>query len=68
MKKFFSFFAGALVGGLIGAVVALMYAPTKGAILRQRIQDYALEVTDEVKQAAVAKKEELESKLAQIHN
>jgi gas vesicle protein len=66
MKKVFSFFTGVITGGVIGAVVALLFAPMKGTILRARLHDYAVEVSDEVKQAALAKREELESKLANL--
>jgi len=66
MKKVFGFFAGVITGGVIGAIIALLFTPMKGTILRAKLHDYALEVTDEVKQAALAKREELESKLANL--
>lgn len=66
MKRVFSFFTGAVLGGLVGAIAALLFAPMKGTILRAKLQDYGLELSEEVKQAARAKKEELESKLADL--
>lgn len=66
MKRVFSFFTGALIGGLVGAIAALLFAPMKGTILRAKLHDYALEISDEVKQAAQVKKEELESKLISL--
>lgn len=66
MRRFCSFITGVLIGSLVGSVIALLYAPMKGMILRQKLQDYALEVKDEVKQAAISKREELEAKIAQF--
>jgi gas vesicle protein len=66
MKKIFSFVSGALVGGLIGAILALLFAPMKGTLLQTKIQAYVLEVSTEARQAALAKKNELEMKLADL--
>ncbi len=66
MKKFFSFMIGVLTGGIVGAVVALILAPSKGSEFREKIRDYTLEIADEVKQASLSKKNELEAKLAKL--
>jgi gas vesicle protein len=66
MKKFFSFMFGVLTGGIIGAIVALILAPTKGSELREKIRDYTLEISDEVRQATLSKRKELEEKLVRL--
>ncbi len=68
MKKFFSFMIGVITGGIVGAVVALILAPSKGTEFREKLRDYTLEIADEVKQATISKKAELEAKLAKLRN
>ncbi len=66
MRKVFSFIIGVVTGGIIGAVIALIFAPSKGVELREKLRDYTLELADEVKQATISKKAELESRLAKL--
>ncbi len=61
-----NFFIGAFVGGLIGAVLALLFAPKSGVELRQDIIDYADQAQTEIRQAAVTKRQELEAQLASL--
>ena len=42
MKNIQSFFIGPVVGALIGAIVALLYAPSNGEELRSRIGQTAV--------------------------
>ena len=44
--NFGSFFVGLLVGGIAGAVVALLYAPQSGEETRVQIKDKAIELKD----------------------
>jgi len=66
MKKFFSFMAGAITGGLLGAAIALLFAPSSGKILRTKVSEYIFEITDNARQAAQEKKEELEEKFLKL--
>jgi len=66
MKKFFSFFFGAFFGGMVGVTVALLFAPMKGEDLRQRLNEYIVEVKGEVSEATSQKRIELEEELSQL--
>ncbi len=66
MKRFFSFFSGALMGGLVGAVVAILLAPYAGDELRAQIRSRAISMQDDVRSAAQTKRAELESQLASL--
>ena len=66
MRRFLSFLAGALVGGLVGAAVAILLAPVSGSDLRSQLRDRALKMQDEVKAAAAARRLELEQQLAAL--
>lgn len=41
MKNTLNFFAGMIVGGVLGAMAALLYAPQSGAELRANLQEQA---------------------------
>jgi gas vesicle protein len=60
MKKFLSFLAGAVMGSLVGATLALLLAPYSGETLRSQIQDRLVTLQDELQSAAEEKKIELE--------
>jgi len=66
MKKFFSFFFGAFLGGMVGSTVALLFAPMKGEELRLRLNEYIVEVKGEVSEAAIQTRIELEEELSQL--
>ena len=66
MNRAMNFFVGAVIGGLVGAVLALLFAPKSGVEMRQDIVDYADQVQTEIKQAAVSKRQELEAQLASL--
>jgi len=63
MKKALNFTLGALIGGVIGAVTALLYAPSSGKALRLDLQQKANNIQIEIKEAAQQKREELEKQL-----
>jgi gas vesicle protein len=64
MKGVMSFLSGAIMGGLVGATVALLFAPASGEDLRHQMQDRADHIQDEVRQAAATRRAELERELA----
>ena len=66
MNRIFSFLSGAIIGGLIGATVGLLLAPSSGEDLRMQIQDRAQEFQSEVKQAAATRRAEMEQQLASL--
>jgi gas vesicle protein len=66
MNKTYGFLAGAIMGALVGATLALLLAPYSGADLRQQIGDRAQYVQDEVKKASLERRLELEKQLAEL--
>jgi len=74
MAKASGFFAGLIIGALIGAGIALLYAPQPGEKTREQLRSRLVGLTErardtfrqaieEGKAAAAARKAELESKL-----
>jgi gas vesicle protein len=51
-SDFGSFLSGFLVGGMIGAVVALLFAPQSGEETRTMIRDKGIEIKDKTVQSA----------------
>ena len=66
MKKFFGFLTGAVMGGLVGATIALLLAPSSGDKLRVQLQDRFGAFRDEINQAMADKRIELEGKLEEM--
>lgn len=63
MRKMLGFMVGVIVGGLVGATFALLYAPESGAELRAQISERAQTFATEVRQAATTKRIELQERL-----
>jgi gas vesicle protein len=63
MRRVFSFFIGATIGGVIGASMALLFAPASGAEMRAQINDRSQAFTNEIRQAANTKRIELQERL-----
>jgi gas vesicle protein len=61
-----SFLTGLILGGLVGAVVALLFAPYSGEELRVQMSDRAIALQEEVKLAAAERRAELEEQLAAL--
>jgi len=66
MKKFVSFLAGSIMGGLVGATLVLLLTPISGDVLREQISETFERFQTELKQAASNKRSELESQLAEL--
>lgn len=66
MRHLDKFFFGALLGGLIGGGLALLFAPTSGKKLQSEIVSYVVDVREDVEQAARQRREELEQELARL--
>jgi gas vesicle protein len=68
MKKFGKFLFGAMLGGLVGSGVALLFAPASGKATQQEIVAYFDHLKDEVQQAADEKRAELEDQLRTLQS
>lgn len=66
MRKIFNFIVGMMMGGLVGATVALLLAPTSGNEIRAQIQEQSIRLRDEVKAVAEARRAELERELSTL--
>jgi gas vesicle protein len=63
MRRAFSFFIGTLVGGIVGGVLALLFAPSKGVELRIQINDRTQGLISNIRHAASTKRIELQERL-----
>jgi gas vesicle protein len=63
MRKIFSFMLGAFTGGLLGAALALLLAPTTGNELRNEAASRIQRLQKELIDARDQKRAELESQL-----
>jgi gas vesicle protein len=66
MQKFRMFIYGAFLGGITGALLATLFAPTSGNALRAQIEDRYMSIRSEVSQAATDKTKELRDELAKL--
>jgi gas vesicle protein len=66
MKRFVSLLAGFLTGAVVGATLAILFAPTSGQELQTQIQDRYYGLRDEVTEAAAQRRAELEEQLAAL--
>jgi gas vesicle protein len=63
MRRFVSFTIGALLGGLVGTTLAMLFAPESGLELRARIRERANTLAAEVQKAVNTKRIELQDRL-----
>jgi hypothetical protein len=63
MRRIFSFVIGATLGGLVGATLAILFAPASGAETRAQITDRTQVFATEIRQAANTKRIELQERL-----
>jgi len=66
MQRFVSLLAGFLTGAVVGATLAILFAPTSGQELQSQIQDRYYGLRDEVTEAAALRRAELEDQLAAL--
>ena len=66
MSRFTNFVVGVLLGGLTGSLLALLLTPSSGENLRNQMHETVIEVQEEVRHAAVARRTELEKQLAAL--
>jgi gas vesicle protein len=63
MRKAMAFTLGAVIGGILGGLAALLFAPYSGQELRSAIQKQVAGFQEEIKEAAQNKRAELEEQL-----
>jgi gas vesicle protein len=68
MRTYVRFLQGFVLGGLIGVVLALLFAPASGEALRGQIQGEMERVRSEVTNAASERRIELEQQLAALRS
>lgn len=66
MRKLVGFVAGAMCGAIVGAVAALLLAPSSGIELRQNVRARAGNVLSEGRQAAASRRADLEAQFAAL--
>ncbi len=66
MRKFSAFLTGAILGGLVGSVLALLLTPMPGKTLRQQMVEYFENLASEVRRAAAERRSELEGELQKL--
>ena len=66
MKKAMAFIFGAVMGGVIGGITALLLAPYSGEELRTVIKKEVDNLQLEIKEAAQQKRTELEGQLDEL--
>jgi len=68
MRRTISFFIGIIMGGLVGATIALLFAPEAGPELRDQIRERAEIITSEIRQAAGTRRIELQERLETLRS
>jgi len=63
MRRVLSFFIGATVGGMVGAALALLFAPVSGEEVRSTIYDRFQTFAMDIRQAANTRRIELQERL-----
>ena len=66
MRKLVGFIAGAMCGAIVGAVAALLLAPSSGTELRQNVRSKVADVLSEGRQAAATRRADLEAQFAAL--
>jgi len=68
MRRTISFFTGVIMGGLVGATIALLFAPDAGTELRGMLRERAENFTGEIRQAVGERRIELQERLDILRN
>jgi len=66
MRRFGFLVLGAAIGGLLGAVLAMLLAPSSGPQLRTNLRNRGMTLIDEVKKAATEKRSMLEQEINEL--
>ncbi|OGO66492.1 MAG: hypothetical protein A2030_01305 [Chloroflexi bacterium RBG_19FT_COMBO_50_10] len=66
MKRAFNFLVGIMMGGLVGATIAILLAPFSGEEVRDQLQERSNRLKDDIKAVAEARRAELERELTAL--
>lgn len=66
MKKLSMFILGVLSGCIVGSALAILMAPDSGENIRNRISGYSHSIQEDVRHAALARRQELEQELNRL--
>ncbi|MEN4011940.1 MAG: YtxH domain-containing protein [Chloroflexota bacterium] len=66
MRRLASFILGVIIGGLVGASLSLLFAPSSGKQLQEQLSVTVDRVSDEVRMAAMQRRKELEEELNRL--
>ena len=66
MRQAFNFILGVFMGGLVGATIAILLTPVSGENLRFQLQERSIQLKDEIKAVAEARRAELERELTAL--
>jgi len=62
------FFAGLVIGGLVGAALALLMAPQSGEETRAQIRDKSLEYKDRAEEGVLVAREQAQKQIASLQD
>lgn len=66
MRRMFGFLIGIFVGGLVGAVIALLLAPESGENLRNQLRDRGQGFLNDIRNSADSRRIELRHRLESL--
>lgn len=66
MRNFFRFIFGVITGAFIGSALVVLLTPYSGGDLRRQLISRIFSIRDDIQQAALAKRVELENELANL--
>jgi gas vesicle protein len=66
MRRVLSFIIGATVGGMVGATLALLFAPASGEEVRTQITDRFQTFAADIRQASNTRRIELQERLEDL--
>ncbi len=68
MRKMFGFLVGLFVGGLVGAAIALLFAPESGDSFRGKVEQRTSGFFGEIRSAVEERRKALEDQLASMRS
>ena len=66
MSRVFKFLAGAIMGGVLGGLFALLLAPASGTEMRRRVNNSLDNAKNEISRAAAQRRIELEEEIQKL--